>query len=212
MGSPIFDTGLKTGFGLSRDAVAGFTRPPLRTNYWSGLRATAVANNAMAANTLYAGLWVCEETCLYDQMGIYVTSGVAGSIKLGVFAFDPDLVFGAPLAEINTDISAATPGALTASLAAPVRLTAGETYLLASISDAAPTVRGYSPTAVQGGGFSWLFGAATGGKWADVTGNYVALKAALTYVTGSPFFGGSLGPWSIGAGAPGAPITFIRKA
>lgn len=197
---------------IARAAVGALLRPAIDSTLWDGLRATSVTGGTLVANTEYGGLWTCPQTGYWDQMGLRITTGAAGNLKLGIHAIDPTNRFGTVLGETNTDISTASAGPVSAALITPAYLIAGTSYWLTAVTDAAPTMLCFNPSAPQGGGFSWQSGSPSVGKWADSAGNYTSVKSPLTYVTGSAFLVPAASPASFGAGAPGCPIIGIRKA
>jgi len=187
---------------------------PVISQRWVGPRCFSFANSAVAADTLYAHPFIPSETFTCDQAAIRVTTGSAGSAKIGIYTSDdltgvPDVL----VAEVNADLDTTSTATLAAGFDVSPVLTRGRLYFLATCFSATPSPVCWNHAIAQNGGYVWINSAPNASAWLS-NGNIpsrVTRTAALTYVASSAFFPATFGASTEGSGSPGAPIVALRK-
>lgn len=144
---------------------------------------------ATAANQIYFVPFVCRRTATFDRIGIRISTGVSGTVRLGIYA--ADATNGLPGTLV---VEAGTPPSTTSSSSDALatinqQLTGGVTYWLAALFSANPTVGAVTATA----GLTTLGGSTLSASpdASVVRGSfaYAALPTpggAVTYDGGSP--------------------------
>jgi len=134
----------------------------------------ALTTQAMAANRADLQLWVPDQNVTFDQLGLYITTGVA-SAQAKVLVYDSDadgwpdaLIYSSSALDCST--SSTFPNATTSL----PTFTAGVRYWVGHIADSTATARGISATAQRSLGM-----AASG----DAAVGYALRRTGLTFAT-----------------------------
>lgn len=166
---------------------------------------------AMIANRLYCVPYVLARPGLFSAMGLSVTTGAAGVVRMALAADNgegrPGRLIEEPLVDADTS---AVANAICA-FAQPRWISAGLWWLLCCFSGA-PTVRGTSTQAFSGGNTLLLGSAAAdGGAGGGTAGSENGFFAALTHAPSVPIMPNLLTGLSYLVNAS-APLPTLRAA
>ncbi len=152
--------------------------------YGAEVTASSPSGVAISANTLYAVRVVARETYTFDQIGIRITAGATGNLRLGLYAADATDGFPGTRILDSGDLSTAS-GNTNATATISQKLQANTAYWLALVCSASPSLSALPTTSVPA-----LFGATD-----YVSGPSNIIQRAFTYAAlpdpwGTPTYGG----------------------